>query len=88
MDLEKTVSSRDNVVAAIDEITGRDDLKFGEVITMNIWRSVFQNLQDDLPPLIDHVLQTKHPNGQQFWKGKSLFGWRCAFPGVDVRFRL
>ncbi|KAF9071862.1 FAD binding domain-containing protein [Rhodocollybia butyracea] len=37
-DLEKTVASRDNVVAAINEISGRDDLKFGEVITMNVWR--------------------------------------------------
>jgi hypothetical protein len=40
-DLEKTVASRDSVVAAINEISGRDDLKFGEVITMNVWRSVF-----------------------------------------------
>ncbi|KIK53914.1 hypothetical protein GYMLUDRAFT_249957 [Collybiopsis luxurians FD-317 M1] len=38
INLEKIVSSRDEVVAAINEITGRDDIKFGEIITMNIWR--------------------------------------------------
>ena len=36
--LEKVVSGRDEVVSAIRDITGRDDMEFGEVITMNIWR--------------------------------------------------
>ncbi|KAE9384847.1 hypothetical protein BT96DRAFT_929091 [Gymnopus androsaceus JB14] len=37
-DLEKVVSSRDEVIAAIRDISGRDDMKFGEVVTMSIWR--------------------------------------------------
>ncbi|KAJ3842176.1 FAD binding domain-containing protein [Lentinula raphanica] len=38
VDLEKVVSSRDEVVATIRAITGRDDLKFGKVLNMGIWR--------------------------------------------------
>lgn len=38
IDLEKVVSSRDEVLSTIHDITGRDDLKFGEVVVMNIWR--------------------------------------------------
>lgn len=35
---KKVVSSRDEVLSTIHDITGRDDLKFGEVVVMNIWR--------------------------------------------------
>ncbi|KAE9388904.1 hypothetical protein BT96DRAFT_866562 [Gymnopus androsaceus JB14] len=38
VDLDKVVSSRDVLLSTIHDITGRDDMKFGEVITMNIWR--------------------------------------------------
>ncbi|KAJ3983131.1 FAD binding domain-containing protein [Lentinula detonsa] len=38
VDLEKVSSSREEVVKAINAITGRDDIKLGKVINMGIWR--------------------------------------------------
>ncbi|KAJ4474865.1 FAD binding domain-containing protein [Lentinula aciculospora] len=38
VDLEKVASSRDELVNAINAITGRTDIKFGKVLNIGIWR--------------------------------------------------